>query len=120
MSRGHGQLERFILTTLMEREFCSSAYLAETYPSSNGWPTLSIRSSMNRALARLKKQGKIEPFWRGRVCWTLSDSKKSTAFHEAGHAVIARALGVRVKYATIKPGGETAGHVSLYKNFAKS
>jgi ATP-dependent Zn protease len=34
-----------------------------------------------------------------------------TAFHEAGHAVVARALGIPIHVATIVPGDKSLGHV---------
>jgi hypothetical protein len=39
-------------------------------------------------------------------------TKKSLAYHEAGHAVIARVLGIEVHLATIRPDKFYAGHVS--------
>jgi hypothetical protein len=39
--------------------------------------------------------------------------REVTAFHEAAHAVFARALGMYVKHATIKPDHESSGHVLI-------
>jgi ATP-dependent Zn protease len=41
-----------------------------------------------------------------------SQREKVVAFHEAGHAVVARALGITVKYATIVPSKGSAGSVA--------
>jgi ATP-dependent Zn protease len=42
-------------------------------------------------------------------------SKASTAFHEAGHAVAARELGLAVRYATIVPEPGSLGHIRYYE-----
>jgi hypothetical protein len=39
-------------------------------------------------------------------------TKKSLAYHEAGHAVIARVLGIEVHLATIRPDKFSGGHVT--------
>jgi ATP-dependent Zn protease len=39
-------------------------------------------------------------------------SLESTAYHEAGHAVIAVAEHILVKHVTIRPGGDAWGHIS--------
>jgi len=44
----------------------------------------------------------------------------SVAYHEAGHAVAAFALGVPVQRATIVPGEESAGHIKHAKIFPRS
>jgi ATP-dependent Zn protease len=36
-----------------------------------------------------------------------------TAYHEAGHVIAARQLRYKVKYATIKPNGDSLGHVAV-------
>ncbi len=41
--------------------------------------------------------------------------RKATAFHEAGHAVIAYLEGVKFRYVTVNPGEDFAGMVRLHK-----
>lgn len=45
------------------------------------------------------------------VTRTYSKELESTAYHEAGHAVIGHALGIPFAYVTIEPDHDSAGHI---------
>ena len=76
---------------------------------------------LGRALRKLEGEGYIyridykpgDKGWRdhGGVGFSVIEDRMATAYHEAGHAVIARTLGIPVKLATIKPGEGYAGRV---------
>lgn len=42
-----------------------------------------------------------------------SPKRRSTAYHEAGHAVVALALGIPFSYVTVIRRGDSLGHISL-------
>src|SRR5882672_2653137 len=46
-------------------------------------------------------------------------TKRETAYHEAGHAFVAIALGLPFRYVTVEPTATSLGHV-MHLRFAKS
>jgi hypothetical protein len=80
----------------------------------------SIRISMGRALRQLEATGEIkrneQGKWYPAKDWTVRDEnerqRSSTAYHEAGHAVIGLALKLPIAFVTIKRRASTLGHVS--------
>jgi hypothetical protein len=127
MSHGHGAMERYLLAALTQNNECSARELVALHPDAAVMPpSRSLRSSLGRALRKLEAEKKIvrvryEIGDRGRVLhggntYLLTGAyanRKATAYHEAGHAVIARIFSMPVKYATIKPTSDSAGHVSI-------
>ena len=122
MTRGHGELERFVLAALTHSNELTAAALAalrvQQHPNHfvrHELPSRSLRSSLNRAIRNLQKSGRIVRIERdGIVGWSICDvpgDRLRTAYHEAAHAVVARSLGIHVKSATIRPGPGRAGHV---------
>ena len=131
MSRGHGWLERAILDVLPETTSCTAERIRQSLVPS--WRRgvnknnaerarilLSLRSSINRALRALERDGAIKratveidgvrfPAWRRA---TLAKRRREVAFHEAGHAVIGRVLKRGVQFVTIEPKGATLGRVN--------
>jgi len=53
-----------------------------------------------------------ELFQLGRTARKVADRRKATAYHEAGHTVVAWRLGANPKSATIIPDGEVQGEIS--------
>jgi hypothetical protein len=141
MSRGPGELQRWILDTLKisasalsaadlrnewgwrdsfnkrTRETLSAKVLKRFQPAS---PSRSLRMSMGRALRNLEAAGEIKRDERGNWYpakdWSARDEAKSEdarrAYHEAGHAVIARSKQLPVGFATIKQKGRMGGYVT--------
>jgi hypothetical protein len=118
-------MELYVLATLTQRQVCSTALLAGVHPDAQqALPSRSLRSSLARALRKLEAAGRIESIRRdGCTGWRLkefiSGDRMRVAYHEAGHAVIAKVLSVPVKYATIKPRKGESGHVMLKTSFFK-
>jgi Peptidase family M41 len=139
MSRGPGKMQAFIMETLrMSRTSKSASFLLERhqlekYEASKhhtfeawkkAWSTparrRSVRMSMGRALRQLEAAGQIkrdgDGNWYPSKDWVARDSaereRASTAYHEAGHAVIGLALKMPIAFVTIKPRATYLGHVS--------
>lgn len=127
MSHGHGAMERYLLAALTQNNECSARELVALHPDAAVRPpSKSLRSSLGRALRKLEAEKKIVQvrYEIGDRGWVLHGgntylltgayaNRKATAYHEAGHAVIARIFSMPVKYATIKPTSDSAGHVSI-------
>jgi hypothetical protein len=121
MSRGHGEMELYVLAALTHRNEMTAAALAAGHPSvGHHLPSRALRSSLNRALRNLRKQGQIIRFERdGLVGFSICETpgeRLRTAYHEAGHAIVGRLAGLNVVSATIKPKSNTAGHVMFEKH----
>jgi hypothetical protein len=135
MSRGPGKLQTLIMDALRRSTApVSTAELRDDYaveiwdsdsdPDFEVWNTArrrrSVRMSMGRALRQLEAAGEIKRNeagdWYPAKDWTGRDESErrhsSTAYHEAGHAVVGLALKLPIAFATIKPRGSTLGHVS--------
>ncbi|MGA8699461.1 MAG: hypothetical protein WB689_37670 [Xanthobacteraceae bacterium] len=96
----------------------------DSHPDFEVWNTAgrrrSIRMSMGRALRQLEAAGQIkrdeDGNWYPCKDWTARDNagrdRASTAYHEAGHAVIGLALELPIAFVTIKPRAAYRGHVS--------
>jgi hypothetical protein len=114
-------MERYVLAALIEQREIGAARLAALHPEAGSRPWRSLQSSLGRALRKLEGEGYIyridykpgDKGWRdhGGVGFSVIEDRMATAYHEAGHAVIARTLGIPVKLATIKPGEGYAGRV---------
>ena len=124
MSHGHGKMERYVLAVLSEHSECGVQKMLALHPEAAKRSWRSLQSSLNRALRNLQAEKQIfrveynpgDKGWReyGGCGFSFSgQDRKATAYHEAGHAVIARSLGVGVKLATIKPSKDSAGCVFL-------
>lgn len=131
MSRGHGWLEQAILGVFPETTPCTAERIRQSLVPS--WRKaankndverkrilLCLRSSINRALLALERDGAIKratleidgvrvPAWRRA---TLAKRRREVAFHEAGHAVIGHVLKRGVQFVTIEPKGSTLGRVN--------
>jgi hypothetical protein len=111
-------MERLVLATLARRGRLTTPALAAAYYAqfSDSLPSRSFMSSLNRALRKLEDAKLVERLRRdGPHGWALKhDDRAATAYHEAGHAVIAHALalGRPVKLVTIKPTPKATGHVA--------
>jgi hypothetical protein len=135
MSRGLGKIQTLILDALRIRTTPTSAadlrerHLWEIWdpdsdPEFEVWNTAerrrSLRMSMGRALRQLEAAGQIkrdgDGNWYPSGDWTGRDNaereRASTAYHEAGHAVVGLALKMPIAFVTIKPNGTNLGHVS--------
>lgn len=131
MSRGHGWLERAILDVLPETTPCTAERIRQSlvpswrnetykYDCERKRTLLSLRSSINRALRALERDGAVKratfeidgvrvPAWRHA---TLAKRRREVAFHEAGHAVIGHVLKRGVQFVTIEAEGSTLGRVN--------
>lgn len=131
MSRGHGWLERAILDVLPETTPCTAERLRQSlvpswrketykYDTERKRTLLSLRSSINRALRALERDGAVKratfefdgirvPAWSRA---TLAKRRREVAFHEAGHAVIGHVLKRGVQFVTIEAEGLTLGRVN--------
>jgi hypothetical protein len=135
MSRGPGKLQTSILAGLRgSREPMSTAALRRDYefeiwepktdPEFEIWNTpkrrRSVHISIGRALRQLEAAGQIKRNeagdWYPAKDWSGRDAaqrqRTSTAYHEAGHAVIGLALKLPIAFVTIKPRAYSGGHVS--------
>jgi Peptidase family M41 len=139
MSRGPGKMQAFIMETLrLSRTSKSTSFLLEQlqlekYEASKhhtfeawkkAWSTparrRSVRMSVGRSLRQLEAAGQIkrdeEGNWYPSTDWMARDNaereRASTAYHEAGHAVIGLALKMPIAFVTIKPRATYLGHVS--------
>ena len=133
MSRGPGKMQKSIMVSLQLSSVpLSTAELREGYQHEI-WlnsddddfevtpaQRRSIRISMGRALRHLELAGEIKRNgageWYPTKDWTGRDKaereRSSTAYHEAGHAVIGLALKLPIAFVTIKPRAGSLGHVS--------
>jgi hypothetical protein len=126
MSKGPGAVERWIVETLRERggEGASTAGLhyMRLASQAQGTPhTLrrSARHSLTRALRSLEAAGTIKCEGIDKK-WTLTGAplrkpgaeRIMAAYHEAGHAVVARSRQLPVGFATIKSNGRWGGYVT--------
>jgi hypothetical protein len=128
MSRGFGSMQRFIVEHL---NMCRDAqgtgevldsYMYEHDEGLSPWQpdrAHSARNSMTRALRRLKAEGKIEQNdgkWQPVGKWdareAIEKTRRDTAYHEAGHAVIGLAGQLPVAFVTIRSKGNRLAHVS--------
>src|SRR5262249_38351197 len=136
MSRGPGKLQRWIVDALqissapvstaeLRDDYASELWASDTSESEfDDWNTAarrrSVRMSMGRALRQLEAAGQIKRDKAGEWCpakdWEARDNaerqRSSTAYHEAGHAVIGLALKLPIAFVTIKPTRGTLGHVN--------
>jgi hypothetical protein len=135
MSRGPGKVQTLIMDALRGsitpvsaadlREDCElQLWDHHNEPSFDVWNTparrRSIRMSMGRALRQLESAGHIKRDkagdWYPIRNWTARDEhdrqRSSTAYHEAGHAVVGLALQLPMAFVTIKPRASTLGHVT--------
>ena len=136
MSRGPGKMQKLIMSTLRESSVpMSIAELRQHYqgeiwepdsdPDFEVWNTparrRSVRMSMGRALRQLEAAGQIKRNeagdWYPSKEWAARDNAKrersSTAYHEAGHAVVGLALKMPIAFVTIKPKKTgSLGHIS--------
>src|SRR5262245_48923181 len=136
MSRGPGKLQRWIVDALqissapvstaeLRDDYASELWASDTSESEfDVWNTAarrrSVRMSMGRALRQLEAAGQIKRDkageWYPSKDWIGRDSAKrqrsSTAYHEAGHAVIGLALKLPIALVTIKPRAAYLGHVT--------
>ena len=95
--------------------------LLRFHPEAGSHRGVACNRLLDRALRKLEGEGYIyridykpgDKGWRdhGGVGFSVIEDRMATAYHEAGHAVIARTLGIPVKLATIKPGEGYAGRV---------
>jgi len=136
MSRGPGKMQALIMDALRtSRGPRSAASLRQCHaweiwdpdsdPGFEVWNTAarrrSIRMSMGRALRQLEAAGQIKRNeagdWYPSKEWAARDNAKrersSTAYHEAGHAVVGLALKMPIAFVTIKPKKTgSLGHIS--------
>jgi hypothetical protein len=135
MSRGPGKMQALIMDALRLSSVPLSAdklrrlHLWEIWdpdsdPEFEVWNTAerrrSVRMSMGRALRQLEAAGQIkrdgDGNWYPCKDWTGRDNaereRASTAYHEAGHAVVGLALKLPMAFVTIKPRAWAPGHVS--------
>ena len=75
---------------------------------------------MNRDETRTSEAANTEQRSRESVSDAV-DSATATAFHEAGHAVVAFSFGCQIKKVTITPGHDWLGQYGLgFVNFSKA
>jgi hypothetical protein len=120
-------MQRWIVETLRDSGEAMSTTLLHFHftaehdaPTGRGKPkdwNRSVRNSMARALRQLKTAGEITQDTFDKQ-WSLigtpehAPERVAKAYHEAGHAVIARSKQLPVGFATIKPRGRFGGYVT--------
>ena len=128
MSRGAGKMQNHVLLWLGDGTACTIADMHRSLLHDLDFEgrgaknhSRSLRNSLARAIRGLAKAGKIKQtpggaWWIPGAAKELEKGRReelsSTAYHEAGHAVVSLAKGVPVELATIKPKGQYAGFVS--------
>jgi hypothetical protein len=135
MSRGPGKLQTSIMdglrgstapmsTAELRLDYAYEIWDPTSDPDFEVWNTAarrrSVRISMGRAPRQLEAAGQIKRTpaggWYPARDWTGRDGairqRTSTAYHEAGHAVVGLALKIPMAFVTIKPKASTLGHVS--------
>ena len=128
MSRGAGKMQDHVLLWLGDGSTFTIAGLHSSLlndPDFEGRGaknhSRSLRNSLARAIRGLAKAGKIQQtpageWWIPGAAKELEKDRRealsSTAYHEAGHAVVSLAKGIPVELATIKPKGRYGGFVS--------